>query len=507
MKSNFLCLLLFSSVAIFCSDASTKKIQYAHKAGSWYPADPIQLKKDINYYFALAEKLRPISEDGIVSALIVPHAGYYFSGLCAAQAYLTIKNGSYDRVIVLGPSHKKNFNGIALPDYNEYKTPLGNVLVDKKAVDRLHKHSLFQVVPGAYQEEHSIEVELPFLQVCLHKFELVPLFVGNLTRQDFKEVAQAVSVLLNDDKKTIIVVSSDFIHYGKRFGYTPSLNDAIKFDSMATDAICSKSYKEFDSVIQTTKATICGKNAIKILLQLIEMGSLGEVACQRVCYYNSAQIEQSYTGKTIDIAKLEQKVSPKSFVSYAGIVFRSKLTKKEQDVLLTLARNAITKKLFPKKKIKDEPFLVTENLKKPAGSFVTIKKNGRLRGCIGRIISDKPLYEIIPDIAQSSAFNDSRFSPLTKEEFDDISISISVLSPPKIVKSYKNIVLGKHGIILKKTVEGVTKSSVYLPQVAPEQGWNLTQTLESLSQKAGLKKDAWKEGAQFSVFEGFEFEE
>ncbi|MFC1841535.1 AmmeMemoRadiSam system protein B [Candidatus Dependentiae bacterium] len=507
LKLLLLCASLMHSLFLF-GTVETKKIHEAHFAGRWYPGNREALTKDLAYYFSLADTHFKTTDGDTVNALIVPHAGYYFSGLCAASAYQAIKNASFDRVIIIGPSHTKRFDGIAVPDYEMYRTPMGEIAVDQKAIsDLLATSPLCKVFTDAHQKEHSIEVQLPFLQFCLNNFSIVPLAVGNLQEKDFKTVAQAISKLLRDNKKTLIVVSSDLIHYGARFGYTPAFGDVAKFDTMAIKAICDTSYSEFDSIIKKTKATICGKGPIKILLKLIKIGALGQETCQLASYYNSAQMEASRNGKMIDVLKLSQVIPAESSVSYASFVCRSKLTPQEKQTLLQLARDSITKKLFPNEKISDS-FTSTDNLKKASGAFVTLKtKAGRLRGCIGRMFSKRPLYETIPEIARSSAFGDPRFSPLKKEELDNIVISITVLTPPHSVNSYNDIIIGKHGIILEKIVNGAKKSAVFLPQVAVEQGWNLAETLTHLSKKAGLEKDAWKNGCQFKVFEGFEFGE
>lgn len=530
MKLKSLLLSVFIINSFILSVATeTKIIQDAHLSGSWYPSDKTELKKDLDYYFSLANKLFKFPSNDNIIALVVPHAGYYFSGLCAATAYQSIKNSHFDKVIIIGPSHYKNFNGIALPDYDIYRTPMGDIPVDKRAVSNLlNKSSLFKVVPSVHQKEHSIEIQLPFLQSCLNNFLIIPLIIGNLEEKDFKTIAKTINELINNelfnkDKKTLIVISSDFIHYGPSFGYTPAFDDVEKFNKMAISAILDKSFTKFDSIIKKTSATICGKDPIKILLKIIESGALGKVECQVTSYYNSSQIENSRnnnefieknenkvekeSGKQIDISKLSQVSQKKSFVSYASLVCSSKLTPKEERILLNIARNSIANNLFPEKKSKLN-FEITDNIKKNHGVFVTLKtKDGNLRGCIGRIISEEPLHKSIAEIALSSAFQDTRFLPLTKNELKNITISITILTPPHYVNSYNDIVIGKHGIILEKTINGLTKSAVFLPQVASEQGWDLAETLNNLSEKAGLQKDAWKNRCQFKIFEGFEFSE
>ena len=510
LKIFFLCLLITNSV-LFCNPANSHKTQKAHLAGSWYPANKVKLTKNLEHYFALANKYFKSKDSYTVSAIIAPHAGYKYSGLCAAAAYQTIKDKSYDRVIILAPAHAQNFYGIALPNVQEYQTPLGTIPVDSQALSILQAQTpLFKTIPDIYQKEHSLEIQLPFLQFCLKNFSLVPLIIGKLSEKDFKTVAKTLKKLLSNNKKTLIIISSDFTHYGERFGYTPSFANAITSDITAVEAILKTSYQEFNSTITKTKATICGKNPIKILLKLIAIGALGSVECTLASYYNSAQIKTK-NNQVTGLSKLSQVTSAKNFVCYAGLVCRSKLSPQEKQVLLKLARNAITEQLLPDKKL-DNNFEITENLKTKSGVFVTLhiqtKRGKKLRGCIGNITSNTPLYKLVPKIAQSSAFRDPRFSPITKKELDTITISITVLTPPEPIKSYHDIVIGKHGVTLEKIVDKTKKGAVFLPQVAPGEGWDVPTMLEHLSIKAGLPKDAWQDkDCKFKVFEGFEFGE
>lgn len=555
---------------------AAEKIQNAHLAGSWYPGNKVDLKKELDYYFSLAKNNFKIAngQGQDIVALIVPHAGYYFSGLCAASAYQAINGAcgseknkpesrSFERIIIIGPSHTSAFTGIALPNYDKYRTVMGNVLVDKKAVSLLSaNNNLFKVAQDLWKHEHSIEIQLPFLQYCfgnkdlggrenltgnldvnfVANFFIVPLIVGNLKEKDFEAAAMAIGQLLEDGKKTLIVISSDFTHYGSQFGYTPAFEDVHKFDTMAINAIKNKSFAEFDIAVKKTGATICGKEPIKILLKLIQMGFMGHVEPILVSYYNSLQIQEarrvvksregelekkgdrksasafkqeqidvSMLTKQVNFEKMGQTKGSESCVSYASIIFKSSLTLKEEKILLKIARNAIKKKLFPEEKF-DDSFELTENLKRKAGLFVTLRtrtkaKEGSLRGCIGTIFAQEPIYKAVQELAVSSAFRDSRFLPLDKKELENILIDITILTDPVPVKSYNDIVIGKHGIILEKTVSGQVASAVFLPQVPGEFGWGLAQTLDNLSQKAGLEKDAWRSDCRFKVFEGFEFSE
>ena len=510
-KIFFSIFLVFSTC--FCGVYPvTPVIHKAHLSSSWYPHDKDILEKRIENYFSIAKKNFYVKQKSAksqqIKAVIAPHAGYDFSGLCASSVYRLLKSGkeknkNINRVIILAPSHNYAFTGLALPDYDIYRTALGDISVDKESIstlNKLKKEKLFKVAPRAHMPEHSLEVQLPFLQSCISDFSIVPLVIGDIGEKDYDRVAGAISGII--DNKTLVVVSSDFIHYGPRFAYTPFKKDIFyninRTNSRAIEAICEKSFVKFDSVVKETGATICGRNAIKILLKIIELRALGDVECRLASYYSSPQIK-------------------KSSVSYAGLVFTQeklsslkeadRLTGYERRSLLRIARDSIESEL-EKKSASYYPIL-SDGMKIVAGAFVTLNtKAGRLRGCVGRIIADKPLYKTVADMAKSAAFHDSRFLPVKKSELDNLVIDITVLTRPKKVASYKNIVIGKHGIILKKRLAGgVARSAVFLPKVPGEFGWDLETTLDHLGEKAGLKKGEWRVDCEFEVFEGFEVSE
>ena len=284
---------------------------------------------------------------------------------------------------------------------------------------------------------------------------------------------------------------------------------------------------KFNESLNKTQATICGQNSIKILLKLLEQNILGDLDGRLSCYYASPQMSlarnKNKNFNEIDTQVLTEDVTDdlaQTGVSYAGLVFTSQkidtlkkedqLTQYEKKSLLKLAKDTIQNSLS-KEKVAEHLLwpIISLGLKKDAGAFVTLNtKNGQLRGCIGRIISDLPLFQTIQVMAKAAAFNDTRFSPVTKEEFDDIVIDITVLTPPKKIDNYKEIELGKHGIILKKlTKDKGYVSSVFLPQVPPSFRWDLLTTLEQLSLKAGLGKNDWQQDCEFEVFEGYEIHE
>lgn len=514
----------------------------AHLSSDWYNHVPTQLSLEMDRYLSLAlDHFYVEADPAKVRALVVPHAGYYYSGLCAATAYQTllstknlysndIKNQSIKRVIILAPSHTKFFNGVALPYFNRYKTVFGDINVDDNAVALLAKTKpLFSVLPDMYKVEHSLEMQLPWLQKTIQQFTIVPLIVGNIKdAQTALDVAKELKKII--DEKTLVVVSSDFVHHGDRFEYNlfrkNILNQVRMVDSLAVEAITKKSYHAFEKALEDTSANICGRNAIKLLLTLLEDGCLGNVEPRFACYYTSAHLAQARKqSNELDVEQLTMRVpddKARDSVSYVGMVFteqklndlmlENRLTGFEKKGLLSLARETLDFSLKKKDEKADDDYpspILSAGMNLNYGAFVTLKnKNGDLRGCIGHTYAYQPLVRTIVAMTKSAAFNDDRFAPVEKKELDDLTIDITVLSQPQRIAGPEEIIVGKHGVIMNKfRQDGSMASAVFLPQVAREQGWDLPMLLEQLSIKAGLELDDWRVGAEFLVFEGHEFSE
>lgn len=518
------------------TQSAQKIVHQAHLSDSWYPHDPATLHQEINNYLAIARQDLLVQTDpNLVRALIVPHAGHFYSGLCAAAAYQTLrehiaktptKNLAITRVVILAPSHTTYFQGVALPDYTAYQTPLGMIDVDQKAVMQLAAHSYFSFNGQAHAREHALEIQLPFLQETIASFKIVPLIVGALNDESCESIRSALCTLI--DQQTLLVISSDFMHHGLKFNYAPfsdNIGPCIQYvDSSAIRAITTPSLNDFQDLLNKTGTTICGQNPIKIFLSLCEHNDLGLLNAQLACYYTSAQLQQAWNGTQINGTKLFQgatdSVAAES-VSYVGLVFgrpmpvkaEDSLTNYEKKSLLRTARQAIANALAPADTQVEEHFLwppLSPAMLRSTGAFVTLNtKDGNLRGCIGQIMPVGPLFKTVIDMAKAAALRDRRFSPVTASELDDLVIDITILSPPHSVNSVDEIEIGRHGIILKKlNPDGSQRAtSVFLPQVPGSFGWTKEETLGHLSTKAGLAPDAWKEACLFEVFEGFEIYE
>jgi MEMO1 family protein len=524
MKSKFGLLL-----TLFVFNVSLKAngpiIHSAHLSSSWCSHNKETLQKDLNNYFTLSQKNFSVAVDSSsVKALIVPHAGHYFSGLCAASAYQSLKTGSsknqkIKKVIILSPSHTEQFSGVALPHYDVYRTPLGDIPVDKAMVTTLRLQKNFSVRESAHKKEHSIEIELPFLQESISDFKIVPLIVGSIQPHLFDAVSKSIGGLIND--QTLVVISSDFTHFGNHHNYVPFethvLDRIRQIDSLAFEAIQNQTFGLLSSVLQKAGATICGNAPLKILLKLIEKKFVeGEFYLSS--YYTSEHLLRARSCESINIKKLCGVIPAQDIdnsVSYLGAILSSqerlemepsdRLTGYEKICLLKFARESIENNFSQNKKSIDLLLPVKSlGVKQRVGAFVSLNtSDGNLRGCMGQVVSFELLYETIFDMANAAAFEDPRFKPLTISELKDIKIHVTILTQPRAIANLSEIKIGTHGIILSKN----GKTAVFLPQVPGGFGWDLKTTLEQLSEKAGLQKDDWKTDCQFWIFSGFEITE
>jgi AmmeMemoRadiSam system protein B/AmmeMemoRadiSam system protein A len=473
-----------------------KSILRSTLAGSWYTDDANDLKKQLAGFFkdTHAEANAPIG-------LILPHAGYQYSGRIAAQG-LGLIDRPYKRIVVIGPSHRVALpERLSVPTVSHYETPLGRVALDGAFIRELLKHDLF-CQTQAHQYEHSVQIEVPLLQYRFKDFKLVPVVAGQCSLGTIERVAGILRGLI--DKDTLVIASSDFTHYGPNYGYVPFHEDIPKMleelDMGAYACISKLDVKGLWEYKQRTGATICGCVPVMILMAMMDAST---TRVQRVAYTTSGHLTGDYTNS----------------VSYLCVAFfgqwpqtapmepnePQELSAEQRSVLLSLARKTLIYYLQHSKTPEptDLGITVAGILKQPRAAFVTLTKQGQLRGCIGDIMPHQPLYQSVINNAVNAAIHDPRFRPVHIEECNDITLEISVLTVPRPVASYRDIRIGTDGVILQK----YGRSAVFLPQVAPEQGWDLEQTLTHLSQKAGLPPDAWKEKADFLTFQAEVFGE
>ncbi|MBN1653383.1 MAG: AmmeMemoRadiSam system protein B [Deltaproteobacteria bacterium] len=484
-----------------------RKVRPSALAGSWYSSSPSELRANIQGYLEKAGRV----ESQKPMALIVPHAGHYYSGQTAAYAYAAIKGNSYRRVFILAPNHTVHLYGAAVPSATHFQTPLGELPVDTEVTTALAKEKNVSQNDSPHALEHAIEIQLPFIQVALApEYRIVPIVVGENTPAEAKKLAEALRPFISSED--LVIISSDFTHYGFRFGYTPFTDNLAenlkKLDFGALEEIKKLSFEGFAAYKKKTDISVCGFHPILVLLALLPQKS----KVQLLRYDTSGAMEGDYSNSvsylSISATGPGWTESAYATVKLPKVISEggpNVLSEVEQQIAVKLARAAVEKYVRKGETLLPEEFGVqlTAPFNEKYGVFVTLKKDGMLRGCIGNIWPVATLINGLIGRAADAATHDHRFQPVTPGELDQLEVEVSVLTKPERVESYREIEIGRHGMVITKN----GRSAVYLPQVAPEQGWNLEQTLSSLSLKAGLPQDAWRQAAQFEVFEAQVFRE
>lgn len=479
-------------------------------AGSWYPADAQALRAMLKTFFDAAMPLESSDDLGPVVAVIAPHAGYAYCGQTAASAYATLarRQPCIRRVLILGPSHRVPFRGASIGDYSAYRTPLGDAPMDLQACATLRRCPLVRTVETVHQVEHSVDIQVPLIQYAFGKDlpQIVPVVIGQLEPQDYPVLAEALRTVL--DPYTAIAVSSDFTHYGPRYGYQPFppsktiADDLRRLNDQAIQAIETGDPQAFLQYARKTQDTICGLCPIALLLQTLPP----DTQPHRRHYSTSADTSRDYTN--VVVYRAMAFTSQKGWQPPAGQPHARaapQVDEAERAALLDLARRSLIAASTGASPPDAPRCRKMPRLCEKRAAFVTLNTpRGQLRGCIGSIFPQEPLWESVRRHARNAAINDRRFPPVAAEEAARLHIEISVLNLPQPVDSWRSIHIGRDGILLTQDDRG----AVYLPHVAPQQGWTLEETLTHLSQKAGLAPNAWKDpNCQFQTFQATVFAE
>jgi MEMO1 family protein len=497
-----LTLLLVLGLGVLPGLALAKeRVRPSALAGTWYPADPEALGERVDGYLAQAGSGSAVED---IRALVVPHAGYVYSGPTAAAAFALVRGQTYRRVLVLAPSHHGDFAGLSIADVDAYTTPLGQVPLDREAVARLRQSPLVRADPRAHQREHAIEIELPFLQRALEPgWGLVPILVGRLDPDDYAEAAELLQPLV--DEATLVVVSTDFTHYGARFGFRPFPPDAEaparirQLDEGAIERVLARDGPGLLEYQARTAITICGYRPLALLLHLLP----ADARLEQVAYAASGDLTGDWRS-SVSYAALVVRVPAARSAIPAGVgaaTPRQALTASDLERLHGVAALGVKAAALGQSEaldgeIRDALAGLPPALEASAGAFVTLWSKGGLRGCIGHVANDLPLYGAVLQSAYQAARNDHRFRPVTPEELADLELEVNVLAPPEPIASPEAFRLGEHGITLRKG----DHFGLYLPEVAPHMGWDRETTLSQLALKAGLPAGGWREGAAFEVF-------
>ena len=470
------------------------KIRKPAVAGQFYAGDAQELRHDLKECFQQCKA----SHLEHVQAIIVPHAGYVFSGITAASAFASIQpDAQYEHIFLLGPSHhvyldKASVNVAA----SEYATPLGNVPVDTALCKSLlAKSDAFTYNNRAHDSEHCLEVELPFLQYHFKKVApIVPIIIATQKLSILQEIAHVLQPYMNE--RNLFVISSDFSHY-------PAYLDAKWVDGLTKDAVMTGKAEAFVKAtlhnqelnIDSLATSACGEAAIATLLMMTEKDT--NIHPHHIMYCNSG--DSPYGGKDrvvgyhsfVFTRDEEKSVESQEEAKKGKLGNEAKsgfsLSDEDKKLLKEIAYDAIKTTL--EGKVYHAPSHLPEKLKTPCGAFVSLHKHGRLRGCIGHFGEDTPLYETVYRMAKAAAFEDPRFPKVNITELPDIDIEISVLTPMKRIHSIEEFQLGKQGIYMRKG----NRAGTFLPQVADEVTWTKEEFLGHCAQdKAGIGWDGWK---------------
>lgn len=477
------------------SFAQPEKVRETLVAGQFYPDDPAALTAQIQAYLQLAAR---IEINGQLHALVVPHAGYIYSGPIAAYAYKQITT-PFKRVVLFASNHSPyaDVDGASVPDYTHYASPLGEVRVSP-LVQTLLKQDRIAYVPEAHTT-HIIEVQLPFLQTVLPEdFEILPVITGRMNWNDVRYFAELFNQYADDE--TLFLLSTDLSHYHP-------YNEAVSLDASCTRALEAL---DTEGVIDSE---LCGQGAALILLEIAKKrGWQGKVLNYRNSGDTAGDKSRVVGYAAIAYYQASERASAEQPQPNANLPLRppQPLSRQEQEALLELARTTLAQYLQTHTIFEPDPQRFSEfpALQETRGTFVTLKKQGELRGCIGNTIGRQPLYLGVRDHAINAAVHDSRFPPVTQEELAEIDLSISVLDVPRLLsvdapEDYLKKLTRQDGVLL---VSGIAQAT-YLPQVW-EQLPDPVEFLSRLCLKAGTQANCWKNPAtQIYTYHAQEFAE
>lgn len=463
-------------------------VRPATQANRFYTGNAVELSEEVDSFLALHSN-KPVFDS--LAAIIVPHAGYYFSGNVAASAYMSIPvDKAYKRIFLLGPSHHEWLDGASVnTEADYYATPLGMVKVDSELAQKLtEEDSVFFYQPKAHDREHCLEVQLPFLQRRLDEVPpIVPIIISTNDFRKLKRIAEVLKPYFTDEN--LFIVSSDFSHY-------PAYQDACEVDARTGKAVESGDVEQFIAVleenarsgIKNLATSACGELAIATLMLMLD----SNYQVKHLLYQNSGDIDNHDSRRVVGYH---------AFAIIRGAEKEFALSDEEKQVLKEIALASIRDSLAGRRMAQPASNSDYPTLNSKCGAFVSLHKHGHLRGCIGHFGEDVPLHQIVAKMARAAAFEDPRFMPVRKEELNDLDIEISVLTPMRRIQSLDEFELHRHGIYIRKGY----RSGTYLPQVADEVNWTKEEFVSHCAQdKAGIGWDGWKD-AELYVYEAIVF--
>jgi len=462
-------------------------------AGTFYPAGKQELVLSLKTLFSDA---KPVRLEGNIQSLIVPHAGYPFSGMVAASGYKSIpKDAKYKNIFIIASSHREQFRGASVYASGNYMTPLGEAKVNLEIANALieeNKEISFYI--KAHDREHSIEVQVPFLQYHFQDTPpIVPIVMGSSSISAARDLATALLPYFVPEN--LFIISSDFSHY-------PDYENASRIDRLTGDAILKKDPEHFYNIlgknsrepVQNLSTPCCGWSSVMTLLYMSERRD--NLKISPILYRNSGDTP---------IGDKERVVGYWAIAGHEPLHESPTLVLDEIDkkTLLEISRKTLETSLRSGNVPSIPASEITKTIKQPAGAFISLYMGGRLRGCIGNFSPDTPLYLVVQELTLAAASRDHRFVPVEATELEYIDIEISVLTPLQKINSIEEFQLGKHGIYMVK--DG--RSGTYLPQVGSGSEWSKEEFLGHCARdKAKIGWDGWKE-ADLYVYEAIVFGE
>jgi MEMO1 family protein len=491
-------LLIMALAGVYTANGFSQQTLQNRKpyaAGRFYTDKPAELNVQLEQMFSKVEGKK---KDLSPLAIIVPHAGYVFSGEVAASAYNQIDpNRKFERIFIIGSSHTTSFSGASVYCTGNYETPLGIVKVDLELSKQLvAENKILKCYPEPHLHEHSLEVQLPFLQVHLKTdYKIVPIIIGSSKDETALKLAEILKPYLNE--KNLFIISSDFSHY-------PNYKDASVADRTTAEAIQTNKASKLLAALDENErknipglaTSLCGWSSVLTLLYMTEQ--MPGISVNLLQYMNSG--DSSYGGKdrvvgyyAMSFTQGKAKSKSKEF----------SISDEDKKYLLKLARETITEYLKKGTLPEIDPNWLSSALKTQCGAFVTLNKSHILRGCVGRFEPGLPLWQVVQSMAIAAATQDHRFSPVQSSELSKIDIEISVLTPLNRIQSADEFILGKQGIYMKQG----NLTGTFLPQVATSTGWSKEEFLGHCAQdKAGIGWDGWKT-AELYTYEALVFGE
>ncbi len=459
----------------------TDEVRKAAVAGSFYSADKDELIADVEALLEKAGQKEGI--EGRLRAIIVPHAGYVYSGEVAAHGFVQVSpDADYKRIILIGASHRIRFNAFSICTLKAYETPLGKVEVDRELANNLMTECPDIVsYPEAHVKEHCLEVQLPYLQQRLKKpFKILPVIIGTDDISMIQRVARVFQAYFN--KENLFVISTDFSHY-------PNYSDAVIQDEFTVETIMKNSPDELLTLLEKHKQQevpgmvtgLCGWSSVLLMLYITCQDK--NITYQHLLYQNSGDKLMHNHNRVVGYHAM-------AIVDNKWFDF----SKHAEQQLLDIAHKSL-KMFFGATRVEDG--IVESVLKSVLGAFVSVYVEGDLRGCIGTFYPNKPLDALVRRLVVDAAIYDNRFDPIREEELNKVSIEISVLGQLEPIANIDEIEIGRHGIYMRKGMQ----TGTLLPMVAVRNGWDTTEFLSCCSEKkACIGKDGWK-GAELFVYE------